>query len=102
MGMSQGSEFSTLEDPAPRSLDWTGTARYEVLRRIARGAMGSVYEAYDRERRQRVALKTLLYSSPTSQFMLKQEFRTLVDVRHPHPLTLSELVAPDRARLSFP
>jgi serine/threonine protein kinase/tetratricopeptide (TPR) repeat protein len=63
--------------------------------------MGSVYEAYDRERRQRVAIKTLLYSSPTSQFMLKQEFRTLVDVRHPNLVSLYELVATEGERIFF-
>jgi hypothetical protein len=33
--------------------DWRGTARYEVLRCIGRGAMGVVYE-YDRELKQPV------------------------------------------------
>ena len=62
--MSQSSELGTRGEPAPRPLDWIGTARYEVLRCIARGAMGSVYEAYDRERRQHVAIKRLYCGFP--------------------------------------
>ena len=99
--MSQSSELGTCGEPAPRPLDWIGTARYEVLRCIARGAMGSVYEAYDRERRQHVALKRLLYFSPNSLFMFKQEFRTLVDTCHPNLVRLHELVAAEGERIFF-
>ncbi len=74
-------------------VDWIGTERYEVVRLVVRGGMGRVYEAYDRERRQRVALKTLLYYNPTALFLFKQEFRTLADTRHPNLVRLYELVA---------
>ena len=74
-------------------VDWIGTERYEVVRLVVRGGMGRVYEAYDRERRQRVALKTLLYYDPTALFLFKQEFRTLADTRHPNLVRLHELVA---------
>jgi hypothetical protein len=99
--MSQESELGRSAQPAARPADWTGTARYEVLRRIADGAMGSVYEAYDRERRQSVALKRLLYFSPTSLFLFKQEFRTLVDVCHPNLVRFYELVAAEGERIFF-
>jgi hypothetical protein len=88
-------------ESAQEPLDWVGTARYEVLRRIARGAMGSVYEAFDRERRQRVAIKTLRHSGPTSLFMFKNEFRTLFDVSHPNLVRLYELVATEGERIFF-
>lgn len=67
---------------APEALDWRGTDRFQVIRCIGRGGMGVVYEARDSERRQRVALKTLLHYDAASLFLLKQEFRTLADVQH--------------------
>jgi hypothetical protein len=63
-------------------LTWPGTARYEVVRCIGRGGMGVVYEAHDRERDRRVAVKTLLRFSPGALYQFKQEFRTLANVLH--------------------
>jgi hypothetical protein len=99
--MSQASDAGTLDELAPQPVDWTGTERYAVVRGIARGGMGSVYEAYDRQRRQRVALKTLLYASPDALFMFKQEFRALVDLRHPNLVKFHELVAMEGERVFF-
>jgi serine/threonine protein kinase len=73
-------------------VDWNGTDRYEVLRRIGEGGMGVVYEAFDRERCHAVALKRLLNFSPAALYRFKQEFRTLADVVHPNLVRLHELV----------
>ena len=81
--------------------DWQGTARYEVLRCIGKGGMGVVYEAFDRERQQRVALKTLLNSSPAALYLFKQEFRTLADVHHRNLVHLYELVVGEDGRVFF-
>ncbi len=72
--------------------EWRGNDRYEVVRRIGEGGMGVVYEAFDHERGQVVAVKSLLKFSPAALFRFKQEFRTLADVRHPNLVRLHELV----------
>ena len=76
----------------PRLADWKGTDRYQVRRCIGAGNMGTVYEAFDRERGQSVALKKLRHFSPAALYLFKQEFRTLADVVHPHLVRLHELV----------
>ncbi len=76
------------------SLDaFRGTERYVVERTIGRGAMGIVYEAYDRDREARVALKLLRKFDATAVYRFKQEFRALADVSHPNLISLYELVS---------
>jgi len=91
------------EHPASHDLppDWSGTARYEVRRRIGAGGMGAVYEAFDREREQLVAVKTLLRFSPAALYRFKQESRTLADVVHPNLVHLRELVVTDAGDVFF-
>ena len=52
-------------------LEWQGSERYRTVRRIGRGGMGVVYEAWDRDREQSIALKTLLSWSPESLYLFK-------------------------------
>jgi serine/threonine protein kinase len=79
--------------PKPRSnVDWSGTDRYRVVRRLGDGGMGVVYEALDREGGRTVALKRLLYYSPEALYRFKREFRTLADVYHPNLVRLYELI----------
>jgi serine/threonine protein kinase len=72
--------------------EWAGTDRYQIVRRIGEGGMGVVYEAFDRERNQAVAVKSLLYFTPAALYRFKQEFRTLADVHHNNLVRLHELV----------
>ena len=68
-----------------------GTERFDVVRRLGSGGFGVVYEAHDRERNERVALKTLRTADASAIYRLKKEFRALADVVHPNLVSLYEL-----------
>lgn len=65
--------------------------RFELVARIGNGAYGEVFEAVDRERGTRVALKALRHSTPQSILRFKREFRELVSLHHPNLVSLDEL-----------
>lgn len=75
--------------------EFQGTERFQVLRRLGQGGMGVVYEAFDRTRKMRVALKTLNRVDAQNIYRMKQEFRALADVTHPNLAQLHELVFED-------
>jgi serine/threonine protein kinase/predicted ATPase len=77
---------------APAERPFHGTERFAVVQRIGAGGMGVVYEAFDRERQERVALKTLREFDGSALYRFKQEFRTVSEILHPHLVPLYELV----------
>ena len=54
--------------------------------------MGVVYEAMDRERDIRIALKTLRSPNAEAVLRFKHEFRALQDLQHPNLVNLGELI----------
>ena len=75
--------------------DFQGNERFCILRRLGAGGMGIVYEALDRERNSRVALKTMRNFDPNSIYRFKVEFRSLAEISHENLLPLYELFAED-------
>ena len=81
--------LSRLEEATPERPVTLG--RYDVVGRLGRGGMGTVYEALDRERKTRVALKALLAVDAAGGVQIKREFRTVADLAHPNLAPVYEL-----------
>ncbi len=76
----------------PLAAEFAGTARFQVLARLGAGGMGVVYDVFDRERKTRVALKTLRTLGGVELMRFKNEFRALSDLHHTNLVSLGELI----------
>lgn len=93
----------------------TVLGRWHILRRLGRGAMGTVYEAHDPELDRRVALKVLHPMSQeieaTRRLRLRREAQAMARIKHPNlvevhdvfadapqPYVVMELIAGDTLR----
>src|SRR5437764_1148263 len=75
-------------DPLPSFCE---TDRFQILRRIGSGGMGTVYEALDRERNVHIALKALHNMDAESLLGFKNEFRDFQHLQHPNLVSIGEL-----------
>ncbi len=77
--------------------------RYHILREVASGGMGVVYEAEDTELERRTAIKVLRPELFTAAFADRfvTEARALAAVRHPHVITIYDAQAKDGLSLIF-
>jgi serine/threonine protein kinase len=75
--------------------DFAGNQRFEVLTRLGRGGMGTVYQVVDHARKARVALKTVGQVKGDALLRFKREFRALSEINHPNIIELGELLEQD-------
>src|SRR5262252_9533691 len=71
-----------------------GDGRFQLTRYVGEGGFGVVYEAFDRKRNAVVALKALRRFDAAALYRFKQEFHSIVDLNHPHIVSLYELFSP--------
>ncbi|MBV8760210.1 MAG: protein kinase [Deltaproteobacteria bacterium] len=69
--------------------------RFEVRRRLGSGGMGDVFEAFDRDRAEAVAIKTLARADADTFARFKREFRALQSMVHPNLVSIGELICAD-------
>ena len=78
---------------SPSESDWPKLEGYDIQDMLGSGGMGTVFRAYDRERRRLVALKVMNRAGAGAILRFKYEFRTLLGVAHPNLVTLYELIS---------
>jgi len=93
---ARGERTSFEAGPPPaRTPEFAGTPRFQVERVLGAGGMGVVYQARDRERNARIALKTLRVADGVGVERFKKEFRALANITHPNLARLGELYHDD-------
>lgn len=75
----------------PEAAEPTGIARFELVRALGSGAMGTVFEARDRSTGQRLAIKALHDGAGSILYQFKHEFRVLAELSHPFLVRFGEL-----------
>jgi serine/threonine protein kinase len=73
------------------NVEFEGTHRFSVVRRLGESGMGVVYVVLDREKNAAVALKLLRKWAPDAILRFKAEFRALQEISHENLFSLGEL-----------
>ncbi len=71
------------------------SARYDRIRKLGAGGMGSVYLVWDGHRQRAVAQKRILEPGASTLLRFKREFREVERLRHPNLVRLLELGSDD-------
>ena len=80
-----------LKSGINRELEFRQVGRYEIVRRIGEGGMGTVYEAFDPLLKRPVALKFLIKDNPTLVQRLLMEGRSQAQIDHPNVCRVYEV-----------
>src|SRR3954447_2683088 len=80
--------LNSTEFPRPFEVGQTVSDRFEISKEIGEGGMGVVYEAFDRKRNQRIAIKS---AKPGFHRLLSPELEGALKVRHPNVCLVNEI-----------
>lgn len=93
LGFVLNSDILSPPQTGPEAAPFAGTVRFAIGEEIGAGGMGIVYRAFDRDRDEAVALKTMRRVNPAALYRFKNEFRALADLSHPNLVNYYELIA---------
>lgn len=87
-----------IEETGERGRELLGTfaERFVLETTLGRGGFGTVFRAFDRKRRRRVALKVAHRRDARAVVSLKDEFRIVQAIDHPNLVSLDELFVDER------
>jgi len=77
---------------AAPEVEFSGTPRFVLKRRLGAGGFGTVFQVLDRERGIDLALKALRRHRPSWIYRFKQEFRAVAGLIHPNLIHLYDLI----------
>src|SRR6201996_6718192 len=80
--------FAFRDFPRPFEIGQVISERFEILEEIGEGGMGVVYDAFDRKRNQRIAIKS---AKPGFHRLLSPELEGALRVRHPNVCLVNEI-----------
>jgi hypothetical protein len=88
------SRLAPVSDEGPPKL-FPANPRFRFRRLLGQGGLGVVFLAFDRQRRQEVALKRVTAFGADAGFQTRGEFRVLADVYHPNMARVLDLFVDD-------